>query len=80
VKLVPLYGGFLDTHTHPRQLWSWYLEQGNLRDSILANLCPAPLPWLYGLFFAVLATLAIALIAVLVPLIRAGDIPLDELP
>jgi hypothetical protein len=80
VKLVPLYGGFLDTHAHPRRLWSWYLEQGNLRDSILANLCPAPLPWLYGLFFAVLATLAIALIAALVPLIRADGFPLDERP
>ena len=80
VKLVPLYGGLVDTHGHPRQVWSWYLQQGNLRDSILANLCPARLPWLYGLFFAVLATLAVALAAVLMPLIRAGGFPLDELP
>ncbi len=58
-KLVPLYGGFTDPHTRPRQLLAWYLHDKAMRDSILSTLCPGPLPLLYILFFSVLCLLLV---------------------
>jgi hypothetical protein len=59
-KLVPLYGGFTDPHSKPRQLLAWYIHDTGLRDSILGTLCPGPLPLLYVLFPGVLCTLLLA--------------------
>jgi len=58
-KLVPLYGGFTDSHARPRQLLAWYIHDAGARDSILSNLCPGPLALLYVLFFGVLCSLLV---------------------
>lgn len=81
-KLVPLYGGFQEAHARPRQLLAWYLRDSARRDSILANLCPAPLALLTVLFFTVLGTLMFTWIRVLAALIRGPSLglPPHELP
>ncbi|MBZ5608350.1 MAG: hypothetical protein LAP38_08835 [Acidobacteriia bacterium] len=81
-KLIPLYGGFEEAHARPRQLLAWYFQDSARRDSILANLCPAPLALLNVLFVAVLATLMITWIRVLAALLRGSALgfPPHELP
>ncbi len=81
-KLVPLYGGFQEAHARPRQLLAWYLSDSAQRNSILANLCPAPLMLLSVLFFTVLGTLLFAWIRVLAALIRGPSLglPPHEVP
>jgi len=64
-KLVPLYGGFTDSHAKPRQLLSWYIHDAGARDSTLGTLCPAPLTLLYVLFFGVFCSLLLATIFLL---------------
>ncbi len=75
-KLVPLYGGFTDSHARPGQLLNWYLHGAAQRDSVLSNLCPAPLPMIYLLLAIVIGTLAVAalrvLAAVVISIRRAG--------
>ncbi len=81
-KLIPLYGGFQEVHARPRQLLSWYFQDAAQRDSILANLCLAPLASLRVVFVTVLATLTIAWVRVLASLFRgtALGFPPNELP
>ena len=69
-KLIPQYGGFGDSRTQPRALWNWYVQSSASRDSILRNLCPAPLPALYGLLLLVIASLLAACVLVLIGLVR----------
>lgn len=69
-KLIPQYGGFGDSRTQPRALWNWYAQSSALRDSILRNLCPAPLPALYGLLLLVITSLLAACVLVLIGLVQ----------
>jgi hypothetical protein len=73
-KLVPLYGGFTDPHARPSQLLNWYLHAAAQRDSVLANLCPAPLPMIYLLLAIVIGTLAVASLRVLLALLRLAEV------
>jgi hypothetical protein len=72
VKLIPLYGGLEDTHGHAGQLWNWYWHGGAQRDSVLSNLCPAPLLLIYVLLAIVIATLAAASVRVMAAVHRQG--------
>lgn len=67
-KLIPLYGGFQDSHAHANRLLDWYLHGSAQRDSILVNLCPAPLTAIYLLLALVLSSLAAASVATLISL------------
>jgi hypothetical protein len=69
-KLVPQYGGFEAPHARPGQLLTWYLENSSQRNSILANLSPAPLALLHVLFVALLCALFICWARVLIALLR----------
>jgi hypothetical protein len=73
-KLVPLYGGFTDPHARPAQLLQWYLHASTQRDSVLSNLCPAPLPMIYMLLAIVIGTLVVASARVLIAVFRPGEL------
>jgi hypothetical protein len=77
-KLIPLYGGFEDPHARPLQLLNWYLHRAAERNSVLSNLCPAPLPVIYLLLAVVLLTLAVASVRVLSAIYR--DQPKHDSP
>jgi hypothetical protein len=67
-KLIPLYGGFPETRSRPRQLWEWYVHGAAERESILKTLCLAP-PSVLWILIAGASVLSVVLCITL--LIRA---------
>jgi hypothetical protein len=73
-KLIPLYGGFEQSHARAGELLRWYLYGAAERNSMLATICPAPLPVIHALLAVALATLAVLGIWLPVVLYRTTDV------